>query len=95
MQNSMWKKDLVYGIIMLFVGMSVLSITAIVKTWGYVKIEGEITGLLHSNAFWNFAFPPSNDSKKFEYNFYFHSSYASGCIEIHGNCIMVGIGENI
>gem|GEM_PF-2144279 len=79
---QMNRKRLTIGIILLFVGLSILSNTAQGHTWVYAHVEGHIDGVPSNAVTWKYASPQNSMIKWKVINLVFTSSKGNGSITV-------------
>ncbi|HUT00513.1 MAG TPA: hypothetical protein VMY59_09370 [Candidatus Thermoplasmatota archaeon] len=76
------KKAVVYEMILLFIGMSIIPIIASGEKWNNAFIEGSISGLDPDDVDWGFALPFYTPNKNFVFNLIFTAFNGDGYITI-------------
>ena len=78
----MKRKCLAVGIILLFVGTSFLSSSAMGKTWFYAHVDCIVSGVSSDAVKWDYASPQNSYMKWFVINLDFNSTKGNGSITV-------------
>ena len=80
MGNNVFRNGLVFGIIFLFVGLSVIPSTVMGKTWFYAKVDCDVIGVSSDAVTWDYASPQYSYMKWLVINLDFNSTKGNGSI---------------
>ena len=82
MKKKILKKAIAYEMILLFIGLSIIPISASGEEWRYAHIDGSISDLGPDDITWGFAVPFFKPNKIYVFNLIFNAFEGEGYIDI-------------